>query len=208
MREEADLTAAPALRPYLTADAQELAELFRSSIAELAAEDYDETQLEAWMSRAEDEEAFAAKLGKALTLVATLEGETVGFAALVISDIRPIREMGVWVAVGLSFTWVVVFTLFPALQRGADGFGRVAVFRQQLANDCQRSRQQMGCSEVQVVGVAGVVGVVQVVQAVVVVAGVTTTTHLPTTTTGRRRLLPTAGGMHAYCLPAHCHVRA
>ena len=83
MREEADLTAAPALRPYLTADAQELAELFRSSIAELAAEDYDETQLEAWMSRAEDEEAFAAKLGKALTLVATLEGETVGFAALV-----------------------------------------------------------------------------------------------------------------------------
>ena len=29
----------------------------------------------------------------------------------------PIREMGIWVAVGLAITWVVVFTLFPALQK-------------------------------------------------------------------------------------------
>src|SRR5262249_61284155 len=28
-----------------------------------------------------------------------------------------IRQMGTWVAVGLVFTWVIVFTLFPALQK-------------------------------------------------------------------------------------------
>ena len=33
------------------------------------------------------------------------------------SDIRPIREMGVWGAVGLFMTWIIVFTLFPALQK-------------------------------------------------------------------------------------------
>src|SRR5262249_32498568 len=38
------------------------------------------------------------------------------FAALAVSRIRPIREMGLWVATGLLLTWVVVFTLFPALQ--------------------------------------------------------------------------------------------
>ncbi len=39
-----------------------------------------------------------------------------GFAALAVSDIRPIREMGIWVAVGVTASWVIVFTLFPALQ--------------------------------------------------------------------------------------------
>ena len=34
-----------------------------------------------------------------------------------VSDIRPIHEMGLWVAVGMVFTWVIVFTLFPALQK-------------------------------------------------------------------------------------------
>src|SRR5262249_29462720 len=36
---------------------------------------------------------------------------------LAVSEIRPIRQMGLWVAVGLFFTWVIVFTLFPALQK-------------------------------------------------------------------------------------------
>src|SRR5262249_5204120 len=40
----------------------------------------------------------------------------IGFAALAVSGIRPIREMGLWVAAGLLLTWLVVFTLFPALQ--------------------------------------------------------------------------------------------
>jgi predicted RND superfamily exporter protein len=40
-----------------------------------------------------------------------------GFAALGVSHIRPIREMGLWTATGLVATWLVCFTLFPALQR-------------------------------------------------------------------------------------------
>jgi hypothetical protein len=40
----------------------------------------------------------------------------VGFAALAVSDIRPIRQMGLWTAGGLIVAWVASFTLFPALQ--------------------------------------------------------------------------------------------
>jgi predicted RND superfamily exporter protein len=40
----------------------------------------------------------------------------VGFAALSVSDIRPVREMGLWTACGLIVAWVGCFTLFPALQ--------------------------------------------------------------------------------------------
>lgn len=40
-----------------------------------------------------------------------------GFAALAISPIRPVREMGLWTALGLALSWLVSFTLFPALQR-------------------------------------------------------------------------------------------
>jgi predicted RND superfamily exporter protein len=40
----------------------------------------------------------------------------VGFAALAVSDIRPVREMGLWTACGLIAAWVGCFTLFPSLQ--------------------------------------------------------------------------------------------
>jgi predicted RND superfamily exporter protein len=40
-----------------------------------------------------------------------------GFAALSVSHIRPIREMGLWTAAGLVLSWAVAFTVFPALQR-------------------------------------------------------------------------------------------
>src|SRR5262249_2292260 len=45
----------------------------------------------------------------------TLEA-VLGFAALSVSKVRPIRELGIWTAVGLSISWVVAFTLLPALQ--------------------------------------------------------------------------------------------
>src|SRR5262249_32119124 len=54
---------------------------------------------------------------KFVPCTASIFATAVGFAALAVSDIRPIREMGVWVAVGLSATWVIVFTLFPSLQK-------------------------------------------------------------------------------------------
>ena len=71
-----------ALRPYLPQDAPMLAEIFRDAIEELTADDYTVEQQEAWASAADDEAAFAERLGKNLTLLATLEGSPVGFGAL------------------------------------------------------------------------------------------------------------------------------
>jgi putative acetyltransferase len=71
-----------ALRPYLPADAPLLAEIFRASIEELTGDDYTQEQQEAWASSADDEADFAARLAARLTLVATLNGSPVGFAAL------------------------------------------------------------------------------------------------------------------------------
>src|ERR1700722_15982078 len=71
-----------AMRPMLPAAVRLLAEIFRASIEELAAEDYSEAQQEAWASAADDEEAFGARLADELTLVATHEGAAIGFASL------------------------------------------------------------------------------------------------------------------------------
>ncbi|MGA2567203.1 MAG: GNAT family N-acetyltransferase [Pseudolabrys sp.] len=71
-----------ALRPFLAEDAALLREIFRDSIEALTDEDYSEAQQEAWASAADDEQAFGKKLGGELTLVATLSGSPVGFAAL------------------------------------------------------------------------------------------------------------------------------
>ena len=78
-------TASPklALRPFLAEDAPLLAEIFRDSILDLTGDDYSEAQQEARIERAEDLEAFAGRLGGALTLIATLEGSPVAFASLV-----------------------------------------------------------------------------------------------------------------------------
>ena len=70
------------LRPYLPADASLLREIFRDSIEELTADDYTAAQQEAWASVADDVADFGKKLSGQLTLVATLEGSPVGFAAL------------------------------------------------------------------------------------------------------------------------------
>jgi len=71
-----------ALRPFLIEDTPVLAEIFRASISELAADDYSERQQEAWISAADDEDAFAQRLQKQLTLIATMNGSPVGFASL------------------------------------------------------------------------------------------------------------------------------
>jgi putative acetyltransferase len=73
---------AVALRPYVPADTKRCAEIFRASIEELAAEDYSDDQREAWASRADDEEAFGARLAGALTLLALIDGAVAGFASL------------------------------------------------------------------------------------------------------------------------------
>ncbi|HVV40900.1 MAG TPA: GNAT family N-acetyltransferase [Nitrobacter sp.] len=73
---------APALRPMLPADVPVLAAIFVASIEELTGDDYNEAQQVAWASAADNEEEFGARLAKELTLVATLQGAPVGFAAL------------------------------------------------------------------------------------------------------------------------------
>jgi uncharacterized protein len=64
-----------------------------------------------------EEHRIFALTNKFVACTASIFATMVGFAALAISNILPIRQMGIWVAVGLFFTWVIVFTLFPALQR-------------------------------------------------------------------------------------------
>ncbi len=64
-----------------------------------------------------DTHQVLALANKFTACTASVFATAVGFAALAVSKIRPIREMGIWVAVGLVFTWIVVFTLFPALQK-------------------------------------------------------------------------------------------
>jgi putative acetyltransferase len=71
-----------AMRPLLPEDVPLLAEIFRASVEELTADDYSETQQEAWAAAADDIEAFGARLAKELTIVATLGGSAIGFAAL------------------------------------------------------------------------------------------------------------------------------
>ncbi len=71
-----------ALRPFLPADAPMLAEIFRASVEGLTGEDYGPAQQEAWAAAADDEATFTARLGKQLTLIATLEGSPVAFASL------------------------------------------------------------------------------------------------------------------------------
>ncbi|HEV8701491.1 MAG TPA: MMPL family transporter [Candidatus Polarisedimenticolia bacterium] len=76
-----------------------------------------------------------ALANKFVATTASIVAAAIGFAALAVSGIRPIREMGLWVAAGLLLTWGVVFTLFPALQaalsvpvlRRRTGAGRLLV---------------------------------------------------------------------------------
>lgn len=71
-----------AMRPFLPTDTPLLAEIFRASIEELTGDDYSPAQQEAWAAAAEDEAAFAARLGGQLTLLATINGSPIGFASL------------------------------------------------------------------------------------------------------------------------------
>ncbi|HEY3653515.1 MAG TPA: MMPL family transporter [Steroidobacteraceae bacterium] len=57
-----------------------------------------------------------ALANKFLPCTASMFATAVGFAALAVSEIRPVREMGLWTACGLIVAWMSCFTLFPALQ--------------------------------------------------------------------------------------------
>jgi len=57
--------------------------------------------------------ALAEKL---LPVSASVLAAGAGFAALAVSPIPPIRQLGLWTAAGLVLGWLVCFTLYPALQ--------------------------------------------------------------------------------------------
>ena len=73
---------------------------------------------------------------KFLPCTASIFATAVGFAALEVSNIRPVRQMGLWTASGLVVSWFACFSLFPALQSllktptrtAASGSGRYAAF--------------------------------------------------------------------------------
>src|SRR5262249_9471842 len=53
---------------------------------------------------------------KLLPVTASTIAPASGFAALAVSKIQPIRQMGIWTAIGIILSWLVAYTLFPALQ--------------------------------------------------------------------------------------------
>jgi predicted RND superfamily exporter protein len=57
-----------------------------------------------------------ALANKLVAVTASVFAAAVGFAALTVSEIRPIRDLGLWTSGGLLLGWVVCFTLYPALQ--------------------------------------------------------------------------------------------
>ncbi len=57
-----------------------------------------------------------ALANKLIPCTASIFATGVGFAALAVSNIRPIRQMGLWTASGLLVAWFGCFLLFPALQ--------------------------------------------------------------------------------------------
>lgn len=59
-----------------------LRDLFAQSIEELTGEDYTEDQRLAWITKAEDAEAFAERLAGMVTIVVQVEGDYLGFGAL------------------------------------------------------------------------------------------------------------------------------
>jgi predicted RND superfamily exporter protein len=63
-----------------------------------------------------EEHRVRALANKFLPVTASSAAAVLGFAALAVSPIRPIREMGLWTATGLLLAWIVCFTLYPALQ--------------------------------------------------------------------------------------------
>jgi putative acetyltransferase len=66
----------------MPADAPRCAAIFRASIRALTEDDYSDDQRRVWAASADDVAAFGARLEQALTLVATMSGEPVGFGSL------------------------------------------------------------------------------------------------------------------------------
>ncbi|MBK9258307.1 MAG: MMPL family transporter [Polyangiaceae bacterium] len=67
--------------------------------------------------RSADDHLVFSLANKWLACTASIFATAVGFAALKVSPIEPIEQMGIWVAVGLAFSYITIFTLFPVLEK-------------------------------------------------------------------------------------------
>lgn len=113
-----------ALRPFLPKDTAILARMFRASIEQLAGEDYSPSQIEAWVSLADDELAFRQRLEQSLTLIGLLDGVPAGFISLKGADHIDM----LYVAPGIARRGVGRF-LLDAIEKiaGARGAKRLSV---------------------------------------------------------------------------------
>jgi predicted RND superfamily exporter protein len=107
---------------------------------------------------------------KFLPCTASMFATAVGFAALAVSEIRPVREMGLWTACGLIVAWVSCFTLFPSLQslfrapmrsRTASAGKWFPVFADALVSFTRRCRWPLVCAALLIMlcGAAALFGV-------------------------------------------------
>ena len=74
------------------------------------------------------EHLIVSQRNKLVPVTASMLAAALGFAALSVSKVRPVCELGLWTAAGLAISWIVAFTLFPALQlllHTPTGAGRV-----------------------------------------------------------------------------------
>ncbi|HEX4384232.1 MAG TPA: MMPL family transporter, partial [Myxococcales bacterium] len=63
-----------------------------------------------------EQHLIESQRNKLVPVTASMLAAALGFAALSVSKVRPVRELGLWTAAGIAISWIVAFTLFPALQ--------------------------------------------------------------------------------------------
>ena len=73
------MTTAFSIRPWAEADTEELAEVFRRSVREVAARDYRPKQIEAWAAAPGETSAWNERMRKRVVFVAEHEGRPIGF---------------------------------------------------------------------------------------------------------------------------------
>ena len=126
-----------ALRPFLPRDVEIVAAIFRAAIEGLTEEDYNPAQQDAWAAAADDEQAFAERLGKNLTLLATLDGGPVGFGSL--ADNKTIDMLYVHPAVAGQGAGAVLYDALEKLA-AARGATELTVEASDTARDFFQSR--------------------------------------------------------------------
>lgn len=73
------MTVSFTIRPWTPADTEELVEVFRRSVREVASKDYRQTQIEAWVLVPGEISSWAERMQSHITFVAEEDGRLIGF---------------------------------------------------------------------------------------------------------------------------------